>query len=162
MENLRRIFEEYKYNDVKPTKEQAIALRNSVFSTAFNTLYEDREIKTYEFDKLLKEAYGKQGSKKKKQSTAESFLGVSSPYTANDKRFISKLYRGTVAFFNLDGSKNRQTNTDVDTIKQRLSNIVSKTSPKRLSTFAKTNLLKNISTSVNTGQLVALLGFAAS
>lgn len=160
---LRRIFEEYKYNNVQPTSEQMIALRHSSFSNAFNALYEEREIKTFVFDKLLKEAYSKQGTnKKKKQSTESNFLGISSPFSSKDKQFIGKLYRGTIAYFNLDASKNKKAVTDMQTIKQRLLSIVSRTGPKKLTPLAKAHLTTVVSNSLNIGQMIFLLGMAAS
>lgn len=162
MTSLRRIFEEYKYNNTLPTNEQMIALHQSDFSNAFDALYEQREIKTFVFDKLLKEAYNKQGSKKKKQSTESNYLGISSPFPAKDKQFISKLYRGTIAYFNLDASKNKKAVADTDAIQQRLLSIVGRASPKKLSPIAKAHLTTVISNSVNLGQLIFMLGMAAS
>jgi hypothetical protein len=163
MISLRRIFEEYKYNDTPPTNDQMIALQNSSFSNAFNALYEQREIKTFAFDKLIKEAYSKQGSKKKKkQSTESNFLGISSPFSAKDKQFIGKLYRGTIAYFNLDASKNKKAVTDISTIQQRLLSIITRAGPKKLSPIAKAHLTGVVSDSLNIGQMIFLLGMAAS
>lgn len=163
MTSLRRIFEEYKYNNTLPTNEQMIALYQSDFSNAFDALYEQREIKTFVFDKLLKEAYSKQGSKKKKkQSTESNYLGISSPFSARDKQFIGKLYRGTIAYFNLDASKNKKAVTDKSNIQQRLLSIVTRAGPKKLSLTAKAHLTTVISDSVNLGQMIFLLGMAAS
>lgn len=160
---LRRIFEEYKYNNVQLTAEQVIALRHSSFSDAFNALYEEREIKTFAFDKLLKEAYNKQGTKKKrKQSTESNFLGISSPFSVKDKHFIGKLYRGTIAYFNLDASKNKKPVTDIQSIQQRLLSIVSRAGPKKLSPTAKAHLTNVVTDSLNIGQMIFLLGMAAS
>ena len=163
MISLRRIFEEYKYNNTLPSTDQKIALRNSPFSNAFNALYEEREIKTFVFDKLLKEAYSKQGSnKKKKQSTESNYLGISSPFSTKDKQFIGKLYRGTIAYFNLDASKNKKAVTDTSTIKQRLLSIITRAGPKKLSPIAKAHLSTVVSDSVNLGQMIFLLGMSAS
>ena len=165
MISLRRIFNEYRYNNTLPSSEHIIALRNSSFSTAFDALYEEREIKTTVFDKILKEAYSKQGAKKKKkknQSSDPIFTGISSPYTPKDKKFINKLYRGTIAFFNLDLSKNKKMVTDIDSIQGRLYKIVNRAGPKRLSPIAKSYLLNVIGTSANLGQMVFLLGMAAN
>jgi len=163
MISLRRIFEEYKYNDTTPTNDQMIALQNSSFSNAFNALYEEREIKTFAFDKLIKEAYSKQGSKKKKkQSTESNFLGISSPFSTKDKQFIGKLYRGTIAYFNLDASKNKKAVIDTSTVKQRLLSIITRAGPKKLSPTAKAHLTTVVSDSVNLGQMIFLLGMAAS
>lgn len=163
MTSLRRIFEEYKYNNTLPTNEQMIALRQSDFSNAFDALYEQREIKAFAFDKLLKEAYSKQGSKKKKkQSTESNYLGISSPFSTKDKQFIGKLYRGVIAYFNLDASKNKKAVTDISNIQQRLLSIVSRAGPKKLSPIAKAHLTNVVSDSVNIGQMIFLLGMAAS
>ena len=163
MISLRRIFEEYKYNDTLPSNDQIIALQNSSFSNAFKALYEEREIKAFAFDKLLKEAYSKQGSKKKKkQSTESNYLGISSPFSTKDKQFIGKLYRGTIAYFNLDASKNKKAVIDISAIKQRLLSIITRAGPKKLSPIAKAHLSTVVSDSVNLGQMIFLLGMAAS
>jgi hypothetical protein len=163
MISLRRIFEEYKYNDTLPSNDQIIALQNSSFSNAFKALYEEREIKAFAFDKLLKEAYSKQGSKKKKkQSTESNYLGISSPFSTKDKQFIGKLYRGTIAYFNLDASKNKKAVIDISAIKQRLLSIITRAGPKKLSPTAKAHLTTVVSDSVNLGQMIFLLGMAAS
>jgi hypothetical protein len=163
MISLRRIFEEYKYNDTLPSNDQIIALQNSSFSNAFKALYEEREIKAFAFDKLLKEAYSKQGSKKKKkQSTESNYLGISSPFSTKDKQFIGKLYRGTIAYFNLDASKNKKAVIDISAIRQRLLSIITRAGPKKLSPTAKAHLTTVVSDSVNLGQMIFLLGMAAS